>query len=47
MGLSMVILFLSGIIAVGIARKKNMWILIALYWTAVYLKNLFDVKGVS
>ena len=32
-------------VAYGLARKKNMWKFIVLYWVILTLKNLADLMG--
>jgi len=32
-------------VAIGLARKKNMWRWIILYWVILTLKNLVDAGG--
>ncbi len=34
------------IVAVGLAKKRNMWAFIVCYWCLLTLKNLCDMLGV-
>lgn len=33
----------AGIVAVGLSKKKNMWLFILLYWMALLMKNAMNL----
>ncbi len=37
------LILIAGIVAIGLAMKKNMWKFIILYWVTLTLKNITDL----